>query len=71
MKALTKPTVAIDYQQCRVEVCEQGLCPAAQKCPRKILRQESPYEMPDIYPALCRSCGICIPQCPFGAVKLI
>jgi translation initiation factor RLI1 len=67
---MPKPAVVVDYQSCQVERCGQGNCPAVLKCPHKILRQEAYFEMPDVYPGLCRGCGVCIPACPFGAIKI-
>ena len=65
---MPKPVVAIDYHLCQVEECEQGICLASQECPRNILRQEEPFEMPDVYPGLCLGCGLCTPVCPYGAI---
>jgi translation initiation factor RLI1 len=70
VKRLPKPVVVMDYQRCQVEECELGVCLASLKCPRNILRQETPFEMPDIYPGLCRGCGLCTPACPFGAIQI-
>ena len=67
---MPKRAVVVDYRQCQVEKCEQGICQASQVCPRKILRQEDPYEMPDVYPGLCRGCALCVPACPFKAVQV-
>jgi translation initiation factor RLI1 len=68
--ALPKPVIVMDYHRCQVEECELGICLASLKCPRNILRQETPFEMPDIYPGLCRGCGLCTPACPFEAIQI-
>ncbi len=67
---MPKPTVAVDYRRCEVEKCDQGVCLAVQECGYRILRQEAAFEMPDVYPALCRGCGLCTLACPRGAVTL-
>jgi heterodisulfide reductase subunit A-like polyferredoxin len=67
---MAKPTVLVDYRECDVEGCAQGICLAAQECSYRILRQDAPFEMPDVYPALCRGCGLCTLACPVGAVRV-
>jgi Fe-S-cluster-containing hydrogenase component 2 len=67
---MPKPVVVIDYHQCQVEECEKGICLASLECPRNILRQEAPFEMPDIYPGSCKGCGLCAPACPYGAIQM-
>jgi translation initiation factor RLI1 len=67
---MPKPTVSLDYHRCQVDRCPGGVCPAAARCPRAILRQEAAFELPDIHPSLCRGCALCVPACPFGAIQV-
>lgn len=69
---MPKKTVAIDYQACKPETCEDGICKAAEVCEKKLLTQEAPYEMPDVKaPALCLSCALCVTVCPHNAVRVM
>ena len=67
---MPKPVAYVNYHECQVEKCEQGICLATHKCPRNILRQETLFEMPEIKSEICRGCGICVPVCPFGAIQV-
>ena len=44
---MPKQTAIINYQICEPTLCKGGICQAVQACPRKLLKQEEPYEMPD------------------------
>ncbi|MFH1383227.1 MAG: 4Fe-4S binding protein [Chloroflexota bacterium] len=66
---LTKSAMVV-YDKCRPEECSQGICQAAAACPRKLLKQEAPYETPMPDPALCRACGDCVRACPRNAVRI-
>lgn len=68
---MPQPKVALDYERCDPESCENGICAAAQVCEKKVLRQEAPGEMPDLYPSLCRGCVDCISACPRDAIRLM
>jgi len=46
---MPQPKVAIDYQACDPSWCQDGVCSSALVCERKVLRQEKPGELPDIY----------------------
>ena len=61
----------VNYNQCRPEQCDNGVCAAALACPRKLLKQEAPYETPMPDPALCQACGDCVRACPRQAVQII
>ena len=60
----------IQFDKCRPEMCESGFCSAADACPRKLLKQEAPYEIPMTDPSLCRGCGDCARACPAGAIMI-
>ena len=61
----------VDYGRCKPDRCEGGVCLAAQACPNKVMRQEAPYEMPDVHPTMCVGCGMCMQACPLGAVRVM
>ena len=60
----------VDYSKCRPEECDSGICAAAQVCTRKLLAQESPYDVPMPNPSLCRGCGDCVRACPLKAIEI-
>ena len=68
---MPQPKIAVDYQRCDPESCNDGICAAAKVCQKKVLRQEEPGEMPDVYPSLCLGCIDCISECPRGAIQLM
>ena len=68
---MPKQVAVIDYQVCQPGLCENGICQAALVCPRKLLKQEDPFEMPDPYPNMCVGCGVCVQACPKKAVKMV
>ena len=68
---MPQPKVALDYERCDPGSCEDGICAAAKVCEKKVLRQEAPGEMPDLYPSLCRGCIDCISDCPRDAIRLM
>ena len=61
----------VDYRKCDPGRCEQGICAASLACPRKLLTQEAPYEVPmtDAFP--CKGCGDCAHSCPLGAIQVV
>jgi translation initiation factor RLI1 len=65
-----KKMAVVDYRACRPEQCEHGVCRAAQACPRKVLKQESPYESPDALATMCVGCGLCAAACLVKAVHV-
>ncbi|RLD06980.1 MAG: hypothetical protein DRI65_05630 [Chloroflexota bacterium] len=68
---MPQPKVALDYERCDPEFCEDGICAAAKVCEKKVLRQETPGEMPDLNPSMCRGCIDCISACPRDAIRLM
>ncbi len=61
---------AVDYDVCRPEICDSGVCKAAKACPRRLLKQEAPYETPMPTPTLCQACAVCVRACPVKAIRL-
>ncbi len=61
----------VDFPKCHPENCPDGVCLAARACPRKVLRQENPGEVPMPDPAVCRGCADCVRACPQKAVRLV
>lgn len=68
---MPKKMALIDYQKCQPKECEGGICLAVLACPKKLLSQEEPYEMPDPAPAMCLNCGLCVKACPMKAIRLM
>ena len=60
----------IHYEKCQPELCPGGICQAVAACPRKLLKQEAPYEIPMPDPSLCRGCADCVRACPAGAIEV-
>ncbi len=60
----------VDYRTCDPSRCEDGVCVAARSCPRKLLRQEAPFEPPMADSAPCKGCGDCARSCPAGAITM-
>ena len=61
----------VDYNRCRPELCEKGVCPAAQACTRKMLRQEAPFGTPMPDPFMCKGCADCVRACPQKAIIIV
>lgn len=69
---MPNPTAMIDYQKCSPEKCDSGVCAAMLECPKKVLRQEAPYEFPFSHPShFCKGCGICVQACLFTAIRIV
>ncbi|HEX9896415.1 MAG TPA: hypothetical protein VGA85_01970 [Dehalococcoidales bacterium] len=32
----------VDFNKCHPELCDKGICAAAEACPRKLMKQEKP-----------------------------
>jgi translation initiation factor RLI1 len=60
----------VDFPKCHPEKCGDGICLAAQACPRKLLKQEKPGEIPMTDPAICKGCGDCARACPLKAIRV-
>ena len=63
--------VLVDYSKCDPTQCDGGVCTAALACPRKVMGQEAPYEVPMPPSVLCKGCAECTRHCPLKAVGLI
>ena len=68
---MPKKTVVVDYKACEPEKCPDGVCQAMLVCEKKILMQETPYEMPDVKASMCLSCATCVQACPQNAVRVM
>ena len=60
----------VDFNKCRPETCDSGICAAALACSRKLLKQEAPMEAPLPDPFLCKGCGDCVRACPARAIAI-
>ena len=47
----------IDYNGCRPEECDGGVCKATRECPLKLIRQEASCDVPMTDPFQCKGCG--------------
>jgi len=61
----------VHYKKCDPEACDDGICAAATACPHKLLKQESPYQIPMPNPSVCRGCGDCVRACPLRAIEIV
>lgn len=68
---MAKQMVVVDYGLCHPENCSRGICTAVGACPQKVIKQECPYEMPDINPSVCMGCGLCAQSCPLKAIRMM
>lgn len=62
--------VVVHYSKCHPEHCDKGICAAVLTCPRNLLKQEAPYEVPMPAPSLCPGCAKCVLACPFKVIQL-
>jgi len=59
-----------------VPYVDESICHACRKCPAravcksKALLQLDPGEPPFVDASRCYGCNLCIPACPFGALRL-
>ena len=60
----------VNFNICRPENCENGLCKAVRACNYKLLKQENSYEIPMADPSVCRGCGDCVRACPLKAILI-
>lgn len=68
--AMSKKLALLDFNKCRPEDCNDGICVAAEVCPSRLFRQEAPYEVPMPEPSSCRACGDCVRACPQHAINI-
>ena len=61
----------VDFRECDPKQCPDGVCTAVLACPRKVMTQDAPYEIPMPPMAACRGCAECEIHCPRGAVKVV
>ena len=71
MMHMTKKMALLDFNRCRPESCEGGVCAAARACPSRLMKQEEPYTPPMPEPFACRACGDCARACPQKAIQII
>ncbi len=60
-----QPILQID--RCSCQTCAR--CQARQVCKPRAIVQLEPGDLPIVDATRCRSCLVCIPACPFGAVR--
>jgi MinD superfamily P-loop ATPase len=68
---MPQPKVVLDYSRCDPNCSPDGICPASLVCEKKVLRQQNPGELPDLYPSRCLGCIDCIPHCRNQALQLM
>jgi translation initiation factor RLI1 len=70
---MPKQVVAVDYERCRPDNCEDsGVCTASLVCEYGSLTQQSPYEEPEVIPSKwCHGCSKCVQACPLKAIRVI
>ncbi|RPI26559.1 MAG: hypothetical protein EHM70_18850, partial [Chloroflexota bacterium] len=55
----------VDFDRC--QACLR--CQATQDCRTRAIIQVDPGEPPYLDIERCRDCQVCVPACPFGAVR--
>ncbi len=68
---MPRKMAVVDYNNCRPEQCDSGICVAALACPHKFLKQEAPYDVPMPNPLTCKDCARCVLACPLRSIKLM
>ena len=68
---MPKQMVAVNYNKCRPQSCDSGICAAALACPHRLLIQEEAYQIPLPAPSACPDCARCVLACPLKAIELI
>ena len=68
---MAKKMALVDFRKCHPEQCNNGICKAAKACPRKLMSQETTYDIPMTDPALCKGCADCVRECPLKAIKIV
>jgi len=68
---MAKKMALVDFDKFRPEQCKNGICPAAEACPHKLLRQEASAEIPMTDSSLCRGCADCVRACLQNAIQIV
>ncbi len=67
---MRRKVALIAFDKCYPEKCDKGICVAALACPRKLMKQEAPYETPMPDPSRCKGCGDWARACPRKAIEI-
>jgi translation initiation factor RLI1 len=68
---MSRKLALLNFNKCRPDRCADGICAAALACPSKLLKQETPYAVPEPEPFACRACGECTRACPEKALQIV
>ena len=68
---MTSKMALVDFPKCHPEECGDGICVAVLACPRKLLKQEQPGEIPMTDPSICQGCADCARACPLKAIQIV
>ena len=63
----------VDFERCKPFTCDpiNGICSAAEACPKDLLIQEEPGEFPMLLSQVsCVGCGTCVATCPLHAIDI-
>ena len=66
-----RPVAVLDYSKCHPKKCDKGICAAVDACPVKVIKQEAPYELPEIVQHMCVGYEYCVKACPLGAIRMM
>ena len=61
----------LDYNKCHPEKCDKGICAAVEACPVKVIKQEAPYEPPEIVQHIRVGYEYCVKVCPLDAIRMM
>ena len=68
-----KDFALVDYETCNPRKCDpnEGICPAAEACSHKVIKQiDGVFEPPIVFQDMCMGCWDCIEACPLDAVEM-
>ena len=68
---MPKKVALVDFEKCRPDRCDKGICAAVQACTHKLVKQEAPDDMPMFHPSTCKGCGECVRACPLKAIEIV